>query len=133
MSEYATPHNDTPTILRTQTYWRISAFALSAVALLGIVMSLATGGKFIPGFLTFDWGHNIVHIVLAGAAFVFGFAPVSAKLSRLFAIVFGFVYMGLGLVGFFIQDLALLHLELGENLVHIVLGVWALAAGFLDK
>jgi hypothetical protein len=48
---------------------------------------------------------------------------------RTFAFVFGAVYGALGLLGFLVADLVVLHLELGENLVHLGLGVWGLIAG----
>lgn len=133
MSEYATPTNTTNPVLNPRIYWRVSAFALSAVALLGIIMSAANNGQFISGFLEFDWGHNIVHVVLAAIAFTFGFAPVSGQLSKVFAILFGAVYLGLGVLGFIVTDLGFLMLELGENLVHILLGAWALLSGLAAR
>lgn len=112
-------------------YWRVSAFALSAVALLGILVNVLFGNeKGLEGFLMFDWGHNIVHVVLALAAFIFGFGNLSAGITKTFAIIFGFVYAGLGVLGFIVADLGILHLEIGENLIHLVLGAWALTAGF---
>lgn len=136
MSEYATgPSNTTNPVLNPRTYWRVSAFALSAVALLGIVVNAITGEvSGIPSFLEFDWAHNVLHVILAAAAFVFGFANVPAQLAKTFAIVFGFVYMGLGVLGLAMgmtsELFGLIGLELGENLVHVLLGGWALAAGF---
>ena len=135
MSEYATPINTTNPILNPRTYWRVSAFALTAVALLGIIVNAITGEVAgIPSFLEFDWAHNILHVVLAAAAFVFGFGNIPGNVSKVFAIVFGFVYMGLGILGLAMgmtsELFGLIGLELGENLVHVLLGGWALAAGF---
>ena len=136
MSEYATqqPTHSNP-ILNPRMYWRVSAFALTGVALLGIVVNAVTGEVTgIPSFLEFDWAHNILHVVLAAAAFVFGFGNISPAVSRTFAIVFGFVYMGLGILGLAMgtssELFGLIGLEIGENLIHVVLGAWALAAGF---
>ena len=133
MSTYATPTTTARNpVLDPTVYWRASAFALTAVALLGIVLS-ALGQEDLlgAGFLAFDWGHNILHVVLAAAAFLFGFANLPAGLVRTFAIVFGFVYGALGVLGFFVSDLGgFIHLELGENLVHLLLGAWGLVAGF---
>lgn len=136
MSEYATvPTNTNNPILNPRTYWRVSAFALTAVALLGIVVNAITGEVAgIPGFLEFDWAHNILHVVLAAAAFIFGFGNIPGRVSKVFAIIFGFVYMGLGILGLTMgltgDVLGIIGLELGENLVHVLLGAWALAAGF---
>ncbi len=136
MTTYATqPTNTNNPLLNPRIYWRISAFALSAVALLGIGVNTITGEVTgIPSFLEFDWAHNILHIILAAAAFVFGFAPVPGQVSKVFAIVFGFVYLGLGILGLAMGMtstlLGIIGLELGENLVHVLLGTWALIAGF---
>lgn len=138
MSEYATtPTNTDNPIFNPRIYWRVSAFALTAVALLGILVNAVTGEAEagINNFLEFDWAHNVLHVVLAAAAFFFGFANVSPQVSKTFAIVFGFVYMGLGIFGLIADPLDynvlnILSLELGENLVHVLLGAWALAAGF---
>ena len=136
MSEYATgPVNTDNPILDPRIYWRVSAFALTAVALLGIIVNAITGEvSGIPSFLEFDWAHNILHVVLAAAAFVFGFADIPGRVAKVFAIVFGFVYLGLGVLGLAMgmtsELFGLIGLELGENLVHILLGGWALAAGF---
>lgn len=139
MSEYATgPTNTDNPVLNPRIYWRVSAFALSAVALLGIAVNAITGEVAgINGFLEFDWVHNILHVILAAAAFVFGFGNVPAHLAKTFAIIFGFVYMGLGILGLAMgtssELFGLIGLELGENLVHVLLGAWALAAGFGAK
>lgn len=134
MSEYATPTNTTNPIMDPVLYWRVSAFALTAVALLGIILN-AIGQENLLGenFLAFDWTHNILHVVLAIAAFIFGFASLGGKVVKTFAIVFGFVYGGLGVLGFFVHSVGPIHLELGENLVHLLLGAWALLCGFGAK
>ena len=83
MSEYATPTNTSNPVLNPRTYWRVSAFALTAVALLGIIVNAITGEvSGIPSFREFYWTHNILHVVLAAAAFVFGFGHVPGKLFQ---------------------------------------------------
>lgn len=135
MPETATTLTTTRTAERSPlmdpvVYWRVSAFALAAVALLGILLSATGNGALLgDGFLAFDWPHNVLHVVLAGAAFLFGFANLPGTLVKTAAMVFGFVYAGLGVLGFFLADVGPIHLELGENLVHILLGAWGLAAG----
>lgn len=138
MTDYATPTNTSNPIMNPLTYWRVSAFALTAVALLGIVLNAIGEGDLLgKNFLAFDWTHNIVHVVLAIAAFIFGFAALPGNVVKTFAIMFGFVYAGLGVLGFFVTDGVFgsgnVALELGENLVHILLGAWALVAGFGAK
>lgn len=148
MSDYATPTNTSNPILDPRVYWRVSAVALTAVALLGITLALVSGGgaeSTKDQALAFDshhglgftWTHNVVHVILAAAAFVFGFAPMPGKALKAFAVLFGFVYAGLGVLGFLLANplgtgLAL-NLGVSLNLVHILLGAWALTAGFAAK
>lgn len=134
MSDYATSTTTRNPVMDPTVYWRVSAFALTAVALLGIVLNAMDQGTLLGAdFLAFDWGHNILHVVLAGAAFLFGFGNLPARLVRTFAIVFGVVYAGLGVLGFFVTEVGPIHLELGENLVHLLLGGWGLLAGLGSK
>ena len=135
MSDYATTTTTRNPVMDPTVYWRVSAIALAAVALLGIVLTAMDQATLLGAdFLAFDWTHNILHVVLAGAAFLFAYANLPATLVRTFAIVFGFVYAALGVLGFFVADLGgVMHLELGENLVHILLGAWGLLAGFGSK
>lgn len=139
MSEYATrPSNTDNPILNPRTYWQVSAFALSAVAVLGIIVNIVAGNNAgVDDVLKFDWTHNVLHVVLAGTAFVMGFGKVPGNVSKTMAIAFGFVYLGLGAVGLIggltFEILDLISLEIAENLIHIVLGAWALTAGFAAK
>jgi hypothetical protein len=140
MSEYAKPTNVTNPVVDPTTYWRVSAFTLLAVALLGTVLNLVGEPDLLgAGFLAFDWTHNIVHFVLAAVALLFGFANLPGGAVKGFAIAVGAVYLGLGALGFVpavadgLDDALLLHLELGENLVHVLLGAWGLVAGIVAR
>lgn len=133
MPEYAAPTNTSNPIMNPVIYWRVSAWTLAATAVLGIVMSAVNDGEFIDGFLNFDWTHNIVHVVLAAAAFLFGYANLPGSTAKTFAIIFGFVYGGLGAFGLFVDEVGPMHLEMGENLIHLLLGAWGLVAGFGSK
>jgi hypothetical protein len=120
-------------ILNPRTYAIVSGCALAATALLGIVLEIANDGGFVAGFLEFDWTHDVLHVVLAGAALAAGFTA-SGAYARLYARVFGAIYTLLAVVGFLSADAVGflgIHLELGENLVHAVIGVWGLATGFI--
>lgn len=148
MSDYTRPTNTTNPALDPVLYWRFSAFALTAVALLGIVMAAVSGGGAASAqdqALAFDgthalgltWTQNVLHIVLALAAFVLGFAPIPAKGAKVAAIAFGVVYLALGIVGFLwtnpLGDDLALNLGYTLNGVHLLLGVWGLAAGVAAK
>jgi len=143
MSDYAHPTNTTNPILDPVVYWRVSAFALTAVALLGIVLNATSNGNLLAmgaahnHGLPFTWAHDIVHVLLALAAFIFGFANLPGRVVKAFAIVFGVVYGGLGIVGFFTANplgtgLAL-NLTETLNAVHLLLGAWAILVGVTAK
>ena len=149
MSDYARPTNTSNPILDPLVYWRLSAFALAAVALLGIVLALISGGDaegaqdqalafHSTHGLGFTWTHNVLHVVLALAAFVFGFANLPGRVVKTFAILFGVVYTGLGVVGFLLTNplgggALALNLGVSLNLVHILIGAWALTAGLAAR
>lgn len=143
MSEHARPTNTTNPVLDPVVYWRVTSFAVTAVALLGIVLTaigrpdlLATNGH--AHLLTFTWTHNIVHVVLALGAFIFGYANLPGRVVKVVAILFGVVYLGLGVLGFFVADPLgtgnmALHLTETVNSIHILLGGWGLVAGLGAK
>lgn len=133
-------------ILNPKLHAQVVGIALAAVAVLGIILSLiGAGGHFgffcddaiacdgaeaaEGSFLGFDWGHNLVHVLLAAIALVVGYTAYS-RMARTYAQVFGIVYAALGVFGFVFADLFILHLELGENLLHLLIGAWGIAAGF---
>lgn len=139
MPEYATPTNTSNPILNPGLVWRVTAFVLAAVALLGVILNAVGDGKqlsFGNTFLNFTWTHNILHIVLALAAFVFGFSSLSGNVVKTFAIIFGIVYLALGVTGFFAFKApadTMLSLTPTLNIIHIVLGGWYATAGLAAK
>jgi hypothetical protein len=82
--------------------------------------------------------HNLVHIVSGLIALYFGFAG-SAGAARGFCIIFGIVYLLLGIVGWFMgappdhmfKIGTLLMLGKVDHIIHILLGVIFLAGGAL--
>lgn len=121
-----------------RVYWKISGVALAAVAALGILLNAVGLGDLLGGFLTFDWTHNVVHVLLAAIALTLGFGSASAAVQKSVAKVFGVVYLALAIVGFLsgsifgLGTLLGLNLEIGENLVHLALGAWGAYVGFSD-
>ena len=82
--------------------------------------------------------HNLVHIVSGALALYFGFAG-SAGAARGFCILFGLVYLLLGVCGWFLGTGpehmfnvgTLLMLGKMDHIIHILLGVVFLAGGVL--
>jgi hypothetical protein len=84
--------------------------------------------------------HNLVHIVSGVIALYFGFAG-SLSGARVFALVFGVVYLALGILGLVLGDPAMarewhvgpLLLGFVDHGIHLILGVAFLAAGLFTK
>jgi hypothetical protein len=84
--------------------------------------------------------HNLVHIVSGVIALYFGFAG-SLSGAKGFCLVFGFVYLALGIVGLVIGDPTMnrlwhvgpLELGMADHGIHILLGVVFLAGGLFTK
>ncbi|MBV9924842.1 MAG: DUF4383 domain-containing protein [Acidobacteria bacterium] len=119
--------------------------AKTVCKILGVVFILVGLVGFVsPGFLGthLSTTHNLVHLISGAVALYFGFAGTLSA-ARLFCIVFGIVYLLLGVAGFLLgtgedrmfEALAALGLHLGtmDHLVHILLGVVFLIGGFLTK
>ena len=85
--------------------------------------------------------HNLVHIVSGVIALYFGFAG-SLSGAKTFCLVFGLVYLALGILGMFVfgvgadkmwNVLGVLELGSRDHLIHVVLGVIFLGGGLLTK
>jgi hypothetical protein len=100
---------------------KFARFSGAAVLLAGLA------GFFLPdlvGQAEFDTGHNVLHLVLGITGLLAG------KYSRLYAAIVGPFYLALGVLGFFLPDLRVMHLEIDENIGHMAVGLlalWALA------
>jgi len=75
-----------------------------------------------------DSTHNMVHII-SGAVFLL-IAILAPSLTRTFMIIFGLVYLGLGIMGMvntgeggMVELLGFLHVNNADNYLHIGLGV----------
>lgn len=110
-------------------YCQITGPVLLLVGVLGIV------NFGIAGLLSINEPAEIaLHLVLGALASYAGFSAGGyGRFALLYAKVFGIVYILLGLVGFILPDVipGLIHLDLGCNVVHLVLGLWGIWAGYL--
>ena len=101
------------------------------VGLLGFAMPNLLGAHFTAA-------HNVVHLVSGAAALYLGLKG-SLSAARMFCLVFGAVYLLLGLVGFVagsgedrMFDLAgILHLGTVDHIIHILLGAIFLIGGLM--
>ncbi|HWQ14815.1 MAG TPA: hypothetical protein VNL77_18595 [Roseiflexaceae bacterium] len=110
-------------------YCQVTGVVLLLVGVLGIVW------PGIAGLLSINEPAEIaVHLLTGALASYAGFSGGYGRLALLYAKVFGVIYILLAIVGFIFQGqelLGLLHFDLGCNLVHLVLGIWGVAAGYL--
>ncbi len=117
--------------------------AKTVCKILGVVFVLVG----IAGFASHDllgahlnMAHNVVHILSGAIALYFGFAG-SAAGARGFCLLFGLVYLLLGVAGWFLGTGAehifnvgtLLTLGKMDHIIHIALGVIFLAGGALGN
>ena len=116
--------------------------AKTVCKILGVVFLLVgIAGFASPNLLGahLNAAHNVVHLVSGALALYFGFAG-SLSAAKTFALVFGVVYLGLGVLGFGIgagQDrmwtLGPLTFGQADHGIHILLGVVFLAGGLFTK
>ncbi|MFN2493181.1 MAG: DUF4383 domain-containing protein [Pyrinomonadaceae bacterium] len=116
--------------------------AKTVCKILGIVFLLiGVAGFAAPTLMGFHLGpaHNLVHIVSGAAALYFGFAG-SLSAAKTFSLIFGIVYLGLGIFGMTMgvgpdRMLAIGPLQLGtaDHGLNILLGAVFLAAGLFTK
>jgi len=116
-----------------RTVCKLLGFVLLVVGLLGFTHVLDSLGAHVgPAHAT----HNLVHLLSGILALYFGFAG-SLSSARMFCLVFGVVYLLLGLVGFAkgTLDIPALKLVLGQvdHVIHVVFGVAFLGGGVLTK
>lgn len=83
--------------------------------------------------------HNVVHLVSGAVALYFGFAG-SLSAAKTFCLVFGIVYLGLGMFGLAfgtppdrMWEVGPLDLGQADHGIHILLGVIFLAGGLFTK
>jgi hypothetical protein len=124
---------------------KIRVMAKTVAKLLGVVFILVGIIGFFKGDLLgahLDTSHNLVHIISGAIALYLGMAGTLSA-ARLFCIVFGVVYLLLGVAGFALgtgenrmfEALASLGLHLGtmDHVIHVLLGLIFLIGGFMTK
>jgi uncharacterized protein DUF4383 len=116
--------------------------AKTVCKILGVVFVLVGIVGFLsPGLLGahLSPAHNVVHIVSGLIALYFGFSG-SLSGAKAFSLVFGIVYLGLGILGMALGSgpehlwmVGPLHLGQVDHGIHLLLGVVFLAGGLFTK
>jgi hypothetical protein len=106
------------------------------------LLVLGVTGVFLPGqwgILQFDPAHNVYHLVAGGFALYAALLADDKWLATLYAQSSGAVYVLLAIAGYFSPTLwgiggAMgVHLELAEDIFHLLVGGWGLYAGFAQS
>jgi hypothetical protein len=115
-----------------KTVCKILGVVLLIVGVCGFVLPHLLGAHLSPA-------HNAVHIVSGLIALYFGFAR-SLSAAKTFALIFGVVYLALGILGMALGTgsdrmwmLGPLELGQSDHGIHILLGVIFLAGGLFTK
>ena len=106
--------------------------------LVGVIGFPEFGHRLLGAHLT--PAHNVVHLVSGALALYFGFAG-SLSAAKAFSLVFGVVYLALGILGMALGEApdriwhpaGLLELGQADHGIHILLGVIFLAGGLFTK
>lgn len=116
--------------------------AKTVCKILGVVFVLVGLIGFVkPDLLGAHLGmaHNIVHLASGAIALYLGFAG-SLSAAKTFCLVFGLVYLALGIIGMAIGTgadrmwmLGPLHFGQADHGIHILLGIIFLAGGLFTK
>ena len=115
-----------------KTVCKLLGIVFVIVGVAGFVAPNLLGAHLMPA-------HNLVHLVSGAIALYFGFAG-SYGAAKGFCLIFGIVYLLLGVAGWFLGTGPehLFHvggemLTLGkvDHIIHVLLGVVFLAGGFL--
>jgi hypothetical protein len=116
-----------------KTVCKILGVVFLLVGVIGFAAPNLLGAHLTPA-------HNVVHIVSGAIALYFGFAGTLSG-AKAFCLVFGVVYLALGILGLALGTGAdrmwnvagLLHLGTSDHGIHVLLGVIFLAGGLFTK
>ncbi len=115
-------------VIAPKFYTKATGIFLAIIGLTGFILP----SKFL-GFLTLETNHNILHLLLGAIALYVGFAGAPKNQVLMYSKAFGIGYLLLGLAGFaYSGTLSFIGVSLGigENITHVLLGLWGIASGF---
>ncbi|BBL78263.1 membrane protein [Rubrobacter xylanophilus] len=107
------------------------------IGILGFVPGVTTGEGYLLGIFAVNALHNVVHLVVG----VLGIAAYYwERYARLYCQVLGVVYLVIGVLGFIPgitvggdMLLGIIHVNLADNLLHLVVGAVAAYFGFAPQ
>jgi Domain of unknown function (DUF4383) len=116
------------TVIMAKTVAKIMGLVLLLVGVLGFTHVLDSLGAHLSP------AHNLVHILSGVIALYFGFAGSLAG-AKGFCIIFGLVYLLLGILGLAMGELQIGPLTLGkvDHGIHLIVGAIFLAGGLFTR
>ena len=112
---------------------RVFAQIVGVVLLLLGVLGLLLGDELLLGLVNIDIAEDIIHLITGGILAYVGFGQRDEGVARSAVLVLSVIYVLVGLLGFVLPDMAglLQHgYTVGDNLIHLALGILGLAVAF---
>ena len=112
---------------------RVFAQIVGVVLLLLGVLGLLLGDGLLLGLVNIDIVEDITHLITGGLFAYVGFGQRDEGVARTVVLVLSVIYVLVGLLGFVVPDmLGLLEhgYTVGDNLIHLALGILGLAVVF---
>lgn len=118
-------------IFTPKGFLSIGGIVLVVVGILGFFLIGPTEDTSIfRGAWWFDNAENWAHLVLGIVALVVAYALKDAGTQKNVTAVVGIIALLVGLYGFIWPSLFGANLELLDNFLHLIVGIWALVAAF---
>lgn len=111
------------------------ARALGAVLVLTGVVGLVLGERLVPNVLNLVVSKDLAHLLTGGLLAFVGFSQTGEDLSRIAVAALGGIYLLVGVLGLVLPALIgplLNGYSLGEDIIHLVVGVLSLAVAFVS-
>ena len=115
-------------------FLQLGGVILVLFGLLGVFMPVVAGG-----LLNFTDYENYTHLLLGIVALVLAVLPGVGELKKWVVVLVGLVALYFGVIGFTLPSTVpnfygVAHLDNPvDNIIHLVVGVWALVAAFAHK
>ena len=110
---------------------RVYAQVVGVVLLLLGVLGLLLGDELLLGLINIDIAEDIIHLITGGLLACVGFGQRDEGVARSVVLVLSVIYLLVGVIGFVLPDMGglLQHdYTLGDNLIHLALGILGLVA-----
>ena len=115
---------------------RVFAQIVGVVLLLLGVLGLLLGDELLLGLVNIDIAEDIIHLITGGILAYVGFGQRDEGVARSAVLILSVIYVVVGLLGFVLPDIAglLQHgYTVGDNLIHLALGILGLAVVFASE